>query len=73
MLRWNRTAWLALVAQERESLPRRKTTIMRTLIILAALGASLCLSSCNTISGAGKDVSSAGHAVTDTANDAKPH
>jgi predicted small secreted protein len=46
---------------------------MRALIILAALAAGFCLSACNTISGAGKDVSSAGHAVTDTANDAKLH
>ncbi len=66
-------AWLAFAAKGRPSFPKRKTAIMRTLIILAALGASLCLSACNTISGAGKDVSSAGHAVTDTANDSKPH
>ncbi len=46
---------------------------MRMLILLAALAASFSLAACNTISGAGKDVSSAGHAVTDTANDAKPH
>ena len=44
---------------------------MRTFIILAAMAASLSLAACNTISGAGKDVSSAGHAVTNTANDAK--
>jgi predicted small secreted protein len=31
------------------------------------------LTACNTVEGAGKDVSSAGHAVTDTAQDAKPH
>ena len=46
---------------------------MRKLIVLAALAASLATTACNTVSGAGKDVSSAGHAVTDTANDAKPH
>ncbi|MDB5481140.1 MAG: Entericidin EcnAB [Caulobacteraceae bacterium] len=46
---------------------------MRTLILLAAMAASMSLAACNTVSGAGKDVSSAGHAVTDTANDAKPH
>jgi predicted small secreted protein len=43
---------------------------MRTIIILAALAACLATSACNTVSGAGKDVSSAGHAVTDTADDA---
>jgi entericidin B len=46
---------------------------MRKFIILAALAASVALSACNTVSGAGKDVSSAGHAVTDTADDSKPH
>lgn len=46
---------------------------MRTLFILAALAASFSLAACNTISGAGRDVSSVGHAVTDTANDAKLH
>jgi predicted small secreted protein len=46
---------------------------MRKLIVLAAIAASLAVTACNTVSGAGKDVSSAGHAVTDTANDAKPH
>ena len=46
---------------------------MRKLLILAAAGAALAVGACNTIAGAGRDVSSAGHAVTDTANDAKPH
>ena len=46
---------------------------MRSIIVLVALAASVALSACNTVAGAGKDVSSAGHAVTDTANDAKPH
>jgi predicted small secreted protein len=44
---------------------------MRKLIILAALAASLGVAACNTVEGAGKDVSSAGRAVTDTARDAK--
>ena len=46
---------------------------MRTLLILAALAASMAVAACNTVAGAGKDVSSAGHAVTDTADDSKPH
>jgi predicted small secreted protein len=37
------------------------------------IGASTFLASCNTVAGAGKDVSSAGHAVTDTADDVKKH
>jgi predicted small secreted protein len=44
---------------------------MRKLMILAVLAASLTVSACNTMSGAGKDVTSAGKAVTDTAEDAK--
>ena len=46
---------------------------MRKAIILAALAASLLTAACNTVAGAGKDVTATGHAVTDTANDAKPH
>ena len=34
-------------------------------------GAAITVSACNTVSGAGRDVSAAGHAVTSTANDAK--
>jgi predicted small secreted protein len=44
---------------------------MRKFLILAAAGAALLVAGCNTIAGAGKDVSAAGHAVTSTANDAK--
>ncbi|HEX7943998.1 MAG TPA: entericidin A/B family lipoprotein [Phenylobacterium sp.] len=44
---------------------------MRKIIILTVLAASLAVSACNTVSGAGKDVKSAGKAVTDTAEDAK--
>ena len=44
---------------------------MRKLIILAVLAATLTTVACNTISGAGKDVSSVGGAVSDTANDTK--
>jgi len=44
---------------------------MRNLIILAVMTACLATAACNTVSGAGKDVASVGHAVTDTADDAK--
>jgi predicted small secreted protein len=44
---------------------------MRAILTTAFLAASLLLAACNTVEGAGKDVSSAGHAVTDTARDAK--
>jgi predicted small secreted protein len=43
---------------------------MRKFILLAILAAGLTVSACNTVAGAGKDVSAAGHAVTDTAHDA---
>lgn len=41
---------------------------MRTLILIAA---AFALAACNTVSGAGKDVSSVGKAVTKTAEDVK--
>jgi predicted small secreted protein len=46
---------------------------MRKLIALAFAAMTMTIAACNTVEGAGKDVSSAGHAVTDTAEDAKPH
>ncbi len=45
---------------------------MKKLFLLVALSASLAIAACSTVAGAGKDVSSAGHAVTNTADDAKP-
>jgi predicted small secreted protein len=42
-----------------------------TSALLVALVAGLALSACNTVGGAGKDLSSAGKAVTKTANDVK--
>ncbi|MBC7504382.1 MAG: entericidin A/B family lipoprotein [Sandarakinorhabdus sp.] len=42
-----------------------------TITVSLALAAALALSACNTIGGAGKDVSSVGKAVTKTANDVK--
>jgi predicted small secreted protein len=44
---------------------------MRMLILLLAAAAALSTAACNTVAGAGRDASSAGRAVTDTANDAK--
>ena len=46
---------------------------MRKLLILLVAAASVSVAACNTIAGAGRDVSSAGTAVTDTAHDATPH
>ena len=44
---------------------------MRTVILMMAFAASMAVAACNTVSGAGKDVKSAGEAVTNTAEDAK--
>ncbi len=43
---------------------------MRKLIVLVA-AASALLVACNTVAGVGKDMTSAGKAVTNTAKDAK--
>ena len=44
---------------------------MRKIFVLAAIVASMAVAACNTVSGAGKDVESAGDAVSDAAEDAK--
>jgi predicted small secreted protein len=41
------------------------------LIVVLFSGAAALLSACNTTAGAGKDVSAAGHAVTDSADKVK--
>jgi predicted small secreted protein len=46
---------------------------MRKLIVLAAMAACLTTAACNTVKGAGEDVSAAGDAVSDTAEKAKPN
>lgn len=44
---------------------------MRKVLTMAVLAGAVLVSACNTVAGAGKDVSSAGDAVTSTANDIK--
>jgi predicted small secreted protein len=44
---------------------------MRKVFLFAVLAASLASAACNTVAGAGKDVESAGQAVSDTAEEAK--
>ncbi|ANC54667.1 MAG: entericidin A/B family lipoprotein [Brevundimonas sp.] len=44
---------------------------MRKIITLSIVAAALAVSACNTIAGAGRDVSAAGSAVTQGANEAK--
>ena len=45
--------------------------MVRKALEITLIAGTLLLAACNTVSGAGKDVSSAGKAVTDTARDAK--
>jgi predicted small secreted protein len=45
--------------------------VKKSLIVVASLAAALGLAACNTVEGAGKDVSSAGKAVSKTARDVK--
>ena len=45
---------------------------MRKIVLLAVLAASMAVAACNTVAGAGHgDVSDAGKAVTNTADDVK--
>lgn len=44
---------------------------MRKMAMMAALAGAVLLTACNTVAGAGRDVSSAGKAVERTANDVK--
>ncbi|NLS28992.1 hypothetical protein S2M10_40060 [Sphingomonas sp. S2M10] len=44
---------------------------MRTLIACAALAGTLLIAACNTVEGVGKDVSSAGDTVANTADKSK--
>jgi predicted small secreted protein len=44
---------------------------MRKIVVLAMMAASMVVAACNTVDGAGRDVSAAGHAVSNTAEDAK--
>jgi predicted small secreted protein len=43
---------------------------MRKVLVLLAALTSVAIAACNTVAGAGEDVSSAGDAVSDTARDA---
>ena len=45
--------------------------MMRKIVTLALVAGGLMASACNTIAGAGKDVSSAGKAVSNTAERSK--
>ena len=44
---------------------------MKKIVALTLVAAALAVSACNTISGAGRDVSAAGSAVTSGAEEAK--
>ena len=44
---------------------------MKKIIALSIVAAALAVSACNTVAGAGRDVSTAGAVVTGAANDVK--
>jgi len=44
---------------------------MRKIIVLAMMAASMAIAACNTVEGAGKDVSKAGHEVSEEAREHK--
>ena len=48
----------------------KKTIVPVVTALLTVL--TLGLSACNTVEGVGKDVKSTGHAIQDSANDARP-
>jgi predicted small secreted protein len=54
-----------------QALARAGDVLMRKIVAAATLASALILGACNTIEGAGKDVSSAGNTVAKTADDAK--
>lgn len=58
---------LASLAEIKRSLEK----IMRQIFVVAVLASALIVAGCNTVAGVGKDMSSAGKAVTGTANDIK--
>jgi predicted small secreted protein len=57
--------------QARASPACQEFPMRNAIIVTLALVTSLLLNACNTVSGAGKDMSSVGKAVTNTANDVK--
>jgi len=44
---------------------------MRKTLLFVALAACFATAACNTVKGLGRDMTSLGHAVSDTADDAK--
>jgi predicted small secreted protein len=46
---------------------------MRKILTAGLLLATLTLTACNTIEGAGRDISAAGHAISGTASDVAHH
>ena len=49
--------------------PMRKNLAIALVSLLLLSGAATLLSACNTTSGAGKDISATGHAITRSANE----
>jgi len=49
----------------------RKNLVMAFLTVFMLSGAAVMLSACNTTAGMGRDMSAAGHAVSNTAQETK--
>jgi predicted small secreted protein len=49
-----------------------RKTILWTLAILALLGTASVMTACNTVAGAGEDISSAGHVIASDADRSNP-
>jgi predicted small secreted protein len=52
--------------------PDRKPMFLMLLALAAMIVAAGSLSGCNTVEGAGQDISAAGHGVSSTAEEVKP-
>jgi entericidin B len=66
-----RTGLTAAGATATDGTDKQQVMVMNKLIALILLVAIGGLSACNTMEGAGKDIQSGGHAVSDTAKDVK--
>ena len=63
---------MGLETAQSQVIAMHKITTMLTLTLLALLGATLLLSACNTVAGAGQDISKAGDAIERSANKHAP-
>jgi predicted small secreted protein len=58
-------------ATAREGFGKEDSLMIKRIVAIALLGTTIMVAACNTVEGAGKDVSSAGKAVANAADGAK--